>query len=93
MNFRALCRYYFSLNMYTLIASLIFGIISGPAFGIVIFCSFGILVGFLAYGYFNNNEYYMYYNMGVTKFQLVKTVFFGNIVLSLPILLIYKWLF
>lgn len=75
-------KYYFSLNLYNFVFSLILGVISGFPVGIMIFCSFGILVGLIGFRYFSNNEYYIYYNMGLTKFQLVKTDFFGNLAIS-----------
>lgn len=67
---------------------MIFGAISGLGYGLLIFCSFGIFIGLLGFRYFKNNEYYLYFNLGWTKFRLIKTVWFINAVFSALVLFI-----
>ena len=85
MNIRAFWKYYLDINLYNAIFSLIFSLTSGIYWGLIIFCSIGIFVGALGFKYFKNNEYYMYYNLGVTKFKLLKNIWLLNIAISIPI--------
>lgn len=68
---------------------LIFGLISGILWSVVIFSSFGILVGYLGYQTFKKNEYYAYYNLGFTKTYLLKKVWLLNMFISFLLFLIY----
>lgn len=75
--------------MFNVPFSLIFGLISGVFWSVVIFSSFGILIGYLGYQTFKENEYYAYYNLGFTKINLLKKVWFLNLTISSLIFLIY----
>ena len=88
MNSRVLWKYYLDVNLYNFIFSLIFSLTSGIYWGLIIFCSIGIFIGELGYKYFKKNEYYMYYNLGFTKFKLLKNVWVLNLILSISIALI-----
>ena len=68
---------------------LIFGLISGIFWSVVIFSSFGILIGYLGFQTFKKNEYYAYYNLGFTKTDLLKKVWLLNLVISFSIFTIY----
>ncbi len=68
---------------------LIFGLISGILWSVVIFSSFGILIGYLGYHTFKKNEYYAYYNLGFKKTDLLKKVWLLNTSISILIFLIY----
>jgi len=68
---------------------LIFGVVSGILWSVVIFSSFGILIGYLGYQTFKKNEYYAYYNLGFKKTDLLKKVWLLNTSISILIFLIY----
>lgn len=70
--------------LFTLVSGLIFGII--PAF--FIFITIGILIGFLAFYLLKKQELYFYYNLGITKWKLLKVVFIINLVVGTPIVLL-----
>lgn len=82
MNSRAFLKYYWDINLYNLPISVIYGFISGPVPALMMFCSFGIFIGFLGVRYFKENEYYMYYNLGWTKTKLIKSVWMANVLVS-----------
>lgn len=88
MNQRLFLKFYRDFNIWNLIFSVIAGIYPGVFSGLLIFCSFGMLIGLIGFRYFRNNEYYIYYNLGVTKLSLLKKVWLVNVALSVPVLLI-----
>lgn len=68
----------------------------GFYYAIVIFCSVGILVGVLGYQLLKKNEYYTYYNLGLTKVKLLKKVLLLNLSICIPLTIIYmivRWIF
>lgn len=91
MDNAAFRKYYLDFNLYNLVFSVISGIYFGLFSGLLIFCSFGMLIGYLGYNFFRKNEYYLYYNLGFTKKYLLKRVFLWNLVLSLPLILILSF--
>lgn len=88
MNTRIFIKYYLDVNLYNFIFSLVFSVTNGLFWGIIIFCSFGLFVGALGFKYFKENEYYMYYNLGYTKFKLLWKTWLLNIFISIPLLFI-----
>ncbi len=88
MNYTAVSKYAFDINTFNLVFSLVIGIIMGFFWSIVIFCSFGILIGYLVFNLFKKNEYYMYYNLGFTKKNLLLHVWLLNLIISLPIFIV-----
>jgi len=75
--------------MFNIPFSLIIGLISGILWSVVIFSSFGVLIGYLGFQIFKKNEYYVYHNLGFTKSKLIKKVWFLNLTISFLIFLIY----
>ena len=88
MNERAFWKYYLDFNFYNLVFSVLNGIYFGMISGLIVFLSFGMLIGYLGYRYFRSNEYYMYYNLGFTKTFLIKKVWICNLIFAGPVLLI-----
>ncbi len=64
-----------------------------PLFGIaaafLIFTTLGIFIGFLVFELLKKEEYYFYYNSGITKWKLFKAVFLINLIIGAPIVLIF----
>ncbi len=88
MNNKAIWKYFFDINMFNIPFSLIFGLISGVLWSVLIFSSLGILIGYLGFHIFKKNEYYTYYNLGFTKSKLIKKVWFLNMTISSLLFLI-----
>lgn len=82
MSSRAFLKFYGDINLFNLPISLIAGFLAGPAYGLLVFCSFGIGIGFLGFRYFKENEYYLYYNLGWTKTKLIRKVWLTNTTLA-----------
>jgi hypothetical protein len=86
---KAISKYFLDINMFNVPFCLIFGVVSGILWSVVIFSSFGILIGYLGYQTFKKNEYYAYYNLGFKKTDLLKKVWLLNTSISILIFLIY----
>ena len=88
MNQRAFWKYYRDFNFFNLAFSALSAAFFGIFSGLLIFISFGMLIGYLGYEYFRSNEYYLYHNLGFSKRFLLKKVFLLNLFFVLPFLLI-----
>jgi hypothetical protein len=89
MNSKAIWKYFLDINMFNIPFSLVLGLISGILWSVILFSSFGILIGFLGFHVFKKNEYYTYYNLGFTKSKLMKKVWVLNMTISSLIFIIY----
>ena len=88
MNQNAFWKYYRDLNFFNLSFSVLSWIFFGPISGLLIFLSFGMGIGYLGYNFFRKDEYYLYYNLGFSKYYLIKKVWFFNLLFMGPVLLI-----
>lgn len=89
MNSNAIGKYFKDVNMFNVPFSLVIGLTLGAFWGILTFCSFGILIGYLGFDFFKENEYYFYFNLGFTKSYLLKKVWLLNVSISFVLFLIY----
>ena len=89
MNQRAFWKYYRDFNLFNVIFSIINGVYFGIFGGLAVFLSFGMLIGYLGFGFFRQNEYYLYYNLGFTKIYLLKKVWLFNLIFASPVLILY----
>lgn len=86
---KAFWNYYKDINSYTILVSLVFGVIFGILWGFIIFSTFGIFIGLLFFRNFKNSEYYLYHNLGYTKTNLIKKVGLVNLSISTAFLLVF----
>lgn len=89
MYSKAIWKYFLDINMFNVPFSLIIGLLSGILWSVVLFSSFGVLIGYLGYQIFKKNEYYAYYNLGFTKTNLLKKVWLLNLTISTLIFLTF----
>lgn len=78
-----LFRYYIDVTKFNLLLSVVVGAIS-PFGGFMTFGTIGNLVGILCYGMFYKEQYYFYYNRGITKRRLYATLFKVNSPVAIP---------
>lgn len=88
MYSKSIWKYFLDINMFNVPFSLIFGLTFDILWSAIIFSSFGILIGYLGFQTFKKNEYYVYYNLGFTKINLIKKVWLINMAISSLIFLI-----
>lgn len=88
MNQRAFWKYFRDFNFSNIAFSALSGVFFGITSALLIFLTFGTLVGYLGFQYFKSNEYYLYYNLGFSKFSLIWRVWLLNLFGATPIVLI-----
>ena len=64
---------------------LLFTIAFGFGWGILSYILVAPLLSTRAFQAFRNNEYIFYYNLGLTKWKLLKTVFLINLPMAIPV--------
>jgi len=91
------CLFVFKLD---LLISLLTTFISAPLspegitfdllsyFFILSYLSGGFLLGILYFEFARKQEYYFYYNLGISKLRLILTSYLFNLVLSMPLMII-----
>jgi hypothetical protein len=89
MNTNPKLKYFLDINLYNSIFCLIISLISGFLWGLLMFMTIGIIVGFFGFRTFKENEYFAYYNLGLTKKDLIKNTFLMNSLISFFLFLIY----
>jgi hypothetical protein len=88
MPTRAYWQFYKEIIPFILIFTVICKIIFGAVTGVFVFLTFGIFIGFLAFWLLKKDEFYFYYNIGLTKWKLFKGVFLINLVVGTPIIVL-----
>jgi hypothetical protein len=75
----AFWKYYLDLTKFNFAISVILAFVIGPFGGIFLFLTGGMVLSLIAYSFFHANEYYLYYNLGLTRVRLVLTSYIVNI--------------
>ncbi|MEM7186214.1 MAG: hypothetical protein AAF466_06105 [Bacteroidota bacterium] len=88
MNLRAYWQFYRSLLPFCVSFGVVAMIAVGLLWGFVFFSSVGWLVGLLGFATFRKDEYYFYYNLGITKQRLAGVSFLINLAIGVPLFLI-----
>jgi hypothetical protein len=88
--FSARLKYYYDLTKYNFGFSVLIGLIISIDAGIITFGTFGMLVGLISYRYFQNNQYYFYYNLGISKMALISVTWLINLTISAFFLLLLR---
>ena len=90
MMISARLKYYYDLTRYNVGFSILIGLIRGENAGIITFGTFGMFVGLISYRYFQNNQYYFYYNLGISKINLVLVTWLINFSIATFVFLILQ---
>ncbi len=80
-------KYYIDVTKFNLCFSIIVGLFT-PFGGIVTFGTIGNLIGVLCYNQFYMEQYYFYYNRGISKKRLVSFLFKVNLLIISSIALL-----
>lgn len=89
MPIRAYIQFYKDIIPFVLIFTILSKILFGSISAIIIFLTIGIGIGFLAFSLLKKQEFYFYYNLGITKWKLFKSVFFINLIIGTPLLILF----
>ena len=82
---RAYWQFYKSIFPFIAIFSILVVMYVGLAWGFVLFATIGLLFGFIGFWFFYNDQFYFYYNLGLSKKRLFLSSFFINILVGVPI--------
>jgi hypothetical protein len=85
---RALWNFYKDILLYIVAFTILSKIVFGNLTAVLIFITIGIFIGFLAFYLLKKQEFYFYYNLGLTKWKLFKAVFLINLLIGTPIVII-----
>lgn len=80
---RAFFNYYFTVNLFNLIATVLFTMVASLYWLPILFCTFGLAAGLFAFEFFYKNQYYFYHNLGFTRKKLAVMTFSINAVIAL----------
>lgn len=92
---RAIWKYYCDVNLINALFSIVLGFVIGIAqgifagilWGILAYFSIGVFVGRYAFKIFKNDEYYLYYNLGLTKRKLIQSIYIIHVIIMAPMLI------
>lgn len=85
---QAITKYFYDLTRYNLGFSILVGIALRPIAGIITFGTFGMLIGLICYRYFQNNQYYFYYNLGIKKTKLISITW----IINFSVAIVFLWI-
>jgi len=85
MNIRPYWQYYKDIFPFIAGFGMICCIATSVLWGFGLFCTLGVLFGFFGFQVFKNDQYYFYYNLGITKWKLLKVSFIINLLVGVPI--------
>lgn len=85
MNLRALWQFYKTIFPFVMAFAIVSVIALGVFWGFILFCTLGLWFGIVGFSTFRKGEYYFYYNLGLTKWKLIKASFFFNLLVGVPI--------
>ncbi|MFI8380175.1 hypothetical protein [Leeuwenhoekiella sp. NPDC079379] len=86
-------RLYRDITGYALLFTLVTLFFGSGIISIILFGILGTPAGYLAFNYFQKEEFYGYYNLGYTKSKLFLMTWLINLVLSPILILIFLLLF
>jgi hypothetical protein len=89
MNYRPYWLFYKTIFPFVAATGLISLGVFGVYWGYFLFCTLGVFVGFIGFKSFRKDEYYSYYNLGITRTKLFQTSFIINLLVGLPIFLVF----
>jgi len=88
MLIRAYWQFYKDLLPFIFAFTMLSKIIFGSITALLMFLTLGIFIGFLAFYLLKKDQFYFYYNLGITKLKLLKVVFLINLIIGTPIIIL-----
>lgn len=85
MMIRAYWQFYKTIFPFIAAFSILGIAFMGLYWGFVLFVTFGLLIGFLGFQYFYSDQFYFYFNLGLTKWKLIGASFLLNLLIGIPL--------
>ncbi|MAZ72462.1 MAG: hypothetical protein CMC70_04880 [Flavobacteriaceae bacterium] len=86
-------QFYKAIFPFVIATGLLSAAIFGVYWGYILYSTLGVILGFIGFHTFRKDEFYSYYNLGFTKRNLFKTSFIINLLVGLPVFLLFLALF
>lgn len=86
--YRAYWHFYKSIFPFIVAFAILSMLYVGLLWGFVLFATVGLLVGFFGFRTFYNDQFYFYFNLGLTKWQLYRASFVINLFVGIPLFII-----
>ena len=86
MLIRAYWNFYKELLTFIAAFAVLSILLFGMLWGYLLFITVGLAIGFLGFEVFYKEQYYFYFNLGLTRKKLLIVSFCVNAILGLPIL-------
>lgn len=83
--YRAYWQFYKTIFPFIAAFSILSMLYVGLHWGFIFFVTIGLLFGFVGFRAFYNNQYYFYYNLGLSKWKLLRVSFLINLLVGIPI--------
>ncbi|MGB5982556.1 MAG: hypothetical protein WBG46_10485 [Nonlabens sp.] len=85
----AFWKYYKDVTVFNAALCLFIGVITlSFAIGLACFCTVETLVGLFCFSYYYSDQYFMYYNLGMSKKALRLKVALINFIIAIPLVII-----
>ncbi len=83
--YRAYWQFYKSIFPFIAAFSVFNMLYLGLIWAFVFFTTVSLLFGFIGFRTFYNHQYYFYYNLGISKWNLLKASFIINLFIGIPV--------
>jgi hypothetical protein len=87
MNSRPYLQFYKAILPFVAAFALISAAFLGIVWGVVFFNTLALAFGFFGFHSFYKEQWYTYQNLGLTKWQLLRSSFVINLIISIPVTL------
>ena len=84
---------YKSVFPFIISTGLVCTLFAGVLWGFLLYSTVGVFMGYLGFQNFRKDEYFFYHNMGLTKFKLWWNIWLINVIIGVPIFLVWGLLF
>ncbi len=83
--YRAYWQFYRTIFPFIATFSILSGLLLGYIWGFIFFTTISLFFGFVGFQVFYKHQYYFYYNLGITKWKLLKVSFIINLIVGIPV--------
>jgi len=83
--YRAYWQFYKTIFPFIIAFSILSMLYLGLIWGFLLFATIGLSIGFFGFRTFYNDQFYFYFNLGITKWKLFKASFLINLLVGIPI--------
>lgn len=85
MNLRPYWQFYKECFLFIAGFAIVAGLFLGVLWSFILFVLVGPLVGYAGFTAVNSEQFYFYYNLGITKKRLLKILFIINLFFGIPV--------